>query len=117
VVSLSTDEAVILRNLTLAYDGHPAVSQFSGSLARGSLTAIVGPNGAGKSTLLKGMVGLLRPAEGVIEYNQLKRRAIAYLPQHTEIDRRFPLSVIDTVAVRPLAADRLGTAGDARIAR
>ena len=36
----------------------------SGAFARGSLTAIVGPNGAGKSTLMKGIVGLLRPANG-----------------------------------------------------
>jgi zinc/manganese transport system ATP-binding protein len=89
--------AVVLRDLTLAYEGHPAVRHFSGSLARGSLTAIVGPNGAGKTTLLKGIVGLLRPAEGVVDRARLDRGRIAYLPQHAEIERRFPISVIDTV--------------------
>ena len=62
-----------------------------------SLTAIVGPNGAGKSTLLKGIVGQMRPAEGMIERADLGRGGIAYLPQHAEIERRFPISVLETV--------------------
>jgi zinc/manganese transport system ATP-binding protein len=96
-MSADSESAVTLRGLTLAYDGHAAVRQFSGSLARGSLTAIVGPNGSGKTTLLKGIVGLLRPAEGVIERARLGRGGIAYLPQHAEIERRFPISVSDAV--------------------
>jgi zinc/manganese transport system ATP-binding protein len=96
-MSVPSESAVVLRDLTLAYGGHAAVSHFSGSLARGSLTAIVGPNGAGKTTLLKGIVGLLPPVEGMIERAWLGRGGIAYLPQHAEIERRFPISVIDTV--------------------
>jgi zinc/manganese transport system ATP-binding protein len=88
---------IVLRNVTLAYDSHPAVHHLSGSFTRGSLTAIVGPNGSGKSTLLKGIVGLLRPVDGVIEPAGFGRGVIAYLPQHAEIERRFPISVIDTV--------------------
>src|SRR5262249_27376989 len=68
-----------------------------GCFARGSLTAIVGPNGSGKSTLLKGMVGLLQPAQGLIEWPRDGVGGIAYLPQRAEIERRFPISVIDTV--------------------
>jgi zinc/manganese transport system ATP-binding protein len=94
---LRSENAVVLRNLTLAYDGRAAVHHLSGSLARGSLTAIVGPNGAGKTSLLKGIVGLLRPADGIIECARLGHGGIAYLPQHAEIERRFPISVIDTV--------------------
>ena len=91
--------AVVLRDVSLAYDGCPVVRHLDGALAGGSLTAIVGPNGAGKSTLLKGIVGLLRPADGRIERSPPGRGAIAYLPQHAEIERRFPISVIDTVAL------------------
>jgi zinc/manganese transport system ATP-binding protein len=97
VVSVPPGKAVTLRDVSLAYDRGPVVQHFSGSLARGSLTAIVGPNGAGKSTLLKAIVGLMRPARGVIERDRLGRGGTAYLPQHTEIERRFPISVIDTV--------------------
>ncbi|HYP36172.1 MAG TPA: ABC transporter ATP-binding protein [Stellaceae bacterium] len=96
-MSVLAETAVVLRDLTLTYERHPAVHHLSGALARGSLTAIVGPNGAGKSTLLKGIVGQMRPAEGVIERADLRRGGIAYLPQHAEIERRFPISVIDTV--------------------
>jgi zinc/manganese transport system ATP-binding protein len=97
VVSGFTDCAVVFRDLTLTYERHPAVHHLTGVLARGSLTAIVGPNGAGKSTLLKGIVGQMRPAEGTIERADLGRAGIAYLPQQAEIERRFPISVLDTV--------------------
>jgi zinc/manganese transport system ATP-binding protein len=98
VVNLLAETAVVLHDLTLTYERHPAVHHLSGTLARGSLTAIVGPNGAGKSTLLKkGIVGQMRPAAGTIERADLGRGGIAYLPQHAEIERRLPISVIDTV--------------------
>jgi zinc/manganese transport system ATP-binding protein len=97
VVSVSSGGAIVLQNVTLAYDGHPAVHHLSGAFSRGSLTAIVGPNGAGKSTLMKGMVGLLRPTAGLIQSAGLGGGGIAYLPQHAEIERRFPISVIQTV--------------------
>ncbi len=96
-MSIAADSAVVLRGLTLTYERHPAIHHLSGALARGSLTAIVGPNGAGKSTLLKGIAGLMRPAEGAIERADLGRGGIAYLPQHAEIERRFPISVLDAV--------------------
>src|ERR1700746_3544587 len=95
VMSTAAESAVVFRDLTLTYEGPPAVHHLSGALARGSLTAIVGPNGAGKSTLLKGIVGQMRPAQGIIERADLGR--VAYLPQHAEIERRFPISVLDTV--------------------
>ena len=90
--------ATILRidNLTVAYDRHPAVHHLSGELKAGSLTAIAGPNGAGKSTLLKTLIGELKPSEGRITH-QLTRADFGYLPQAAEINRRFPISVFDTV--------------------
>jgi zinc/manganese transport system ATP-binding protein len=96
-MSASSDSAVVLRDVTLAYDGYPAVRRLSGCFRRGSLTAIVGPNGSGKTTLLKGIIGLLQPTAGRIERICFGRGGIAYLPQHAEIERRFPISVIDTV--------------------
>jgi len=45
--------AIVLHDLTLGYNGHPAVHHLSGVFEPGSLTAVVGPNGSGKSTLLK----------------------------------------------------------------
>lgn len=91
--------AVAFQNLTLGYDRHPAVHHLQTDIAEGSLTAIVGPNGAGKSTLLKGVTGALAPLEGRVEIASVKRDEIAYLPQQSDIDRGFPMSVIDLVAM------------------
>ncbi len=91
--------ALQFRNLTLGYDRHPAVHHLEGTIAPGALMAVVGPNGAGKSTLLKGIAGVLKPLGGRIERGGLKARDIAYLPQVMEIDRSFPISVYDMVAM------------------
>lgn len=87
--------AIRLDDLTLGYDGHPAVHHLSGAFAAGSLTAIVGPNGSGKSTLLKGIVGAVQPLGGRI----VRSGEIAYLPQSVEIDRSFPATVEDLIGL------------------
>lgn len=87
---------ISLENLTVTYRRHPALHHVSGHFARGSLTAIVGPNGAGKSTLLKSIMGLVRCNSGCIVTHAAPGR-IAYLPQQAEIDRSFPISVLDCV--------------------
>ena len=86
-------------NLTLGYDRHPAVHHLDGAISAGSLTAVVGPNGAGKSTLFKGVVGAIKPLAGSIERHGVHPQDIAYLPQAAEIDRTFPISVYDMVAM------------------
>lgn len=91
--------ALTFQNLTLGYDSLPAIQRLEAEIAEGSLTAVVGPNGAGKSTLLKGVVGALSPLDGAVRFGSLRRDDIAYLPQQAEIDRSFPLSVMDLVAM------------------
>lgn len=86
-----------LDNLTVGYDRHPAVHHVSGTFATASFTAVVGPNGGGKSTLLKALVGFLLPMSGHIQLDDIAQRQIAYLPQQSEVDRSFPLSVMDVV--------------------
>jgi len=90
---------LLFRNLTLGYERHPAVHHLSGTVEKGALVAVVGPNGAGKSTLFKGIVGFLKPLAGSIERNGLHTHDIAYLPQIADIDRSFPISVYDMVAM------------------
>ncbi len=91
--------ALSFNGLSLGYDRQAAVQRLDATIETGSLTAVVGPNGAGKSTLLKGVVGALAPLEGEISLGSLKRDEVAYLPQQSEIDRSFPLSVVDLVAM------------------
>jgi zinc/manganese transport system ATP-binding protein len=90
--------ALHFRDLTLGYDRHPAVHHLNGAVGEGALLALVGPNGAGKTTLLKGIVGLLPPLSGAIERSP-SAREVAYLPQIAEIDRSFPITVYDLVAM------------------
>jgi len=91
--------AIRFENVTLGYGRRPAVHHLDGEIAAGSLTAIVGPNGAGKSTLLKGVMGALRPLQGSIVIPGATSKRIAYLPQASDIDRTFPISVYDIVSM------------------
>ncbi|WP_336486298.1 metal ABC transporter ATP-binding protein [Methylobacterium nigriterrae] len=93
-----TAGGIALRGLTLGYDRHPAVHHLDGAIPAGDLLALVGPNGAGKSTLLKGIVGEVPCLDGRIERDGA-RDPIAYLPQADEIDRSFPLSVLDLASM------------------
>jgi zinc/manganese transport system ATP-binding protein len=89
--------AIRILDLTVAHRHHLAVHHLSGTLARGSMTAIVGPNGAGKSSLLEALVGHIAPVTGHVEFAPGLRRQLAYLPQQSLIDRSFPMQAVDMV--------------------
>lgn len=122
-VDRSVPELALLQ-ITAGYHGIPAIEDVTVDFPPGSMTAIVGANGAGKSTLLKALAGVLRPRSGQITRGAA-RENIAYLPQSDEVDRGFPISVGEFVALgswrrfgvfRPATAatdDRLGVALDA----
>ncbi|MFI0396272.1 metal ABC transporter ATP-binding protein [Paracoccus sp. p1-h21] len=101
-------------NLTLGYDRHPAVHHLTAEIPDSSLTALIGPNGAGKSTLMRAIAGELVPLEGRITRAPGR---IAWLPQQAEVDRSFPISVFDFVAMglwARIGAMRGVARGDAR---
>ena len=89
--------AIKLNNLSAGYDRHPVVHHVTGAFPDASMTAVVGPNGGGKSTLLKTLVGFVPLMTGGIDFGGVMPAEIAYLPQQFEIDRAFPLSVLDVV--------------------
>jgi zinc/manganese transport system ATP-binding protein len=89
---------IVLHELSLGYRDTVAISGLTGKFAHKSLTAVVGPNGGGKTTLLKGLLGLVRPIQGRIEC-PWPSRAMAYLSQANEVDRGFPVTVSDFVAL------------------
>jgi zinc/manganese transport system ATP-binding protein len=91
--------AISFHDATFGYDRHPAVHHITGEVKSGALLAVIGPNGAGKSTLLKGIAGELKPLGGRIAFDGARAAGIAYLPQQIEIDRLFPISVFDCVAM------------------
>lgn len=72
---------------------------------------IVGPNGGGKTTLVKVMLGLKKPDCGAVEYfrngSVVDSVAVGYLPQYSNIDRMFPISVREVVLTGLGAQKRL----------
>jgi len=90
--------SIEVRNLSVAYRDRPAVQDLTGQFAAGSLTAVVGPNGAGKSSLLKVLAGILRAQTGEVRSPASAER-FAYLPQQSELDRDFPVTVGELVAL------------------
>ena len=98
--SLVHDDAGIdIENLSVAYGERLAVEELTGRFAPGSLTAIVGPNGAGKSTLLRAMAGILPLRTGRISCAAAAVNLLAYLPQQSELNRDFPITVGELVTL------------------
>ncbi len=99
-VHLPGAPALEVDRLTVLYDGRPALEDVTFRLSGGERLAIVGPNGAGKSTLLKVIAGVLAPTSGTVKIHgqdPCGHICIAYLPQRSEIDWRFPVTVFDVV--------------------
>ena len=77
-----------------------ALEEISFQAEPGEQIAIIGPNGAGKSTLLKVAAGLIKPDSGSVKmfgYTPDSHICIAYVPQRSEIDWQFPVTVSDVV--------------------
>jgi len=111
---------VSVQQLHVSYYGKEVISDINFSFNEGKLVGIIGPNGAGKSTLMKAILGLIPKDRGEVKiFGQgVKdvRKRIAYVPQRSNIDWDFPITVLDTVLIgtypnvgifrRPKKADR-----------
>ncbi len=89
-----------IKNLSAGYSPNNIIlKNINLKVYRNDFIGIIGPNGGGKSTLLKIILGLLKPIEGNIIYNNKKSNnlKIGYLPQINSIDKDFPIKVIDVV--------------------
>jgi manganese/iron transport system ATP-binding protein len=96
-------------HVSVLYGGDPALDDVTFTIARGERTAIVGPNGAGKSTLLKVVAGILPVSSGEVRvygYGAGGHICIGYVPQRTQVDWTFPVTVFDVVMMGRVA--RLG---------
>ena len=86
------------KNLTLGYEGQGIITGLTFSVSEGDYLCIVGENGSGKSTFVKTVLGLVEPLKGtIILSGGLKKNAIGYLPQLSDIQRDFPSSVMEVV--------------------
>lgn len=85
-------------NLTLGPVRAPLLANFSLTIERGTLHALVGPNGAGKTTLLSAILGLV-PFDGRIVAHWAGNGRISYVPQQFQVDRTLPVTVADFLAL------------------
>jgi len=96
-----TDQPILdVRNLTVAYGETTVLDKLNFHLHPGERVAVVGPNGAGKSTLFKVVAGVLAPSNGEVKVygnEPGKHLCIAYIPQRSSVDWRFPVNVSDVV--------------------
>ncbi|MGF1578579.1 MAG: metal ABC transporter ATP-binding protein [Gemmataceae bacterium] len=95
----SSSDALYLEDVTVVYPGHEraALQGIDLSVPCGHQVALVGPNGAGKSTLLKVIAGLIPLTSGILRVHGNPLGAchhrVAYLPQRSEINWHFPVTV------------------------
>ncbi|PIJ50607.1 ABC transporter ATP-binding protein [Erwinia sp. OLTSP20] len=89
---------ITFNQLRVGYRGKAVTPAINGTLACGSMTALVGANGSGKSTLLKTLAGAIPPVSGSISRPNPAMR-FAWLPQQADIEKQFPISVFDIVAM------------------
>ena len=86
----NAEPIVSARGLAARYGRSAVWSGATLDIAPGEFVGVLGPNGAGKSTLFRLLLGLLRPAEGMLTVlGQSPRRghpAIGYVPQRRPID-------------------------------
>lgn len=88
---------VEIKNMDLAYQKNLVLSNVSLSVFEHDFIGIIGPNGGGKTSLLKAILGLLKPLRGTVDY-AFDKRDIGYLPQGSQVDESFPITVKEVVA-------------------
>ena len=91
---------VSLKNITVEYDSTVALEGVSLDIYPDDFLGIIGPNGGGKTTLVKAILDAV-PHSGEVSYSptlyERGHRLIGYLPQLSEFDKSFPISVIEVV--------------------
>ncbi|MCF7818614.1 MAG: ATP-binding cassette domain-containing protein, partial [Kiritimatiellales bacterium] len=105
-----TTPPIQIENLDFAYGRISVLEQACLSIEDKEFVCIVGPNGGGKTTLLKLLLGLLEPQAGTVSVfgkaPVLGRKWIGYLPQHANLDSKFPVTALDVVLMGRLGKTR-----------
>lgn len=89
-----------LHNVSVSYEGSEVLHGVDLEISERDFLGVIGPNGGGKTTLVKAILGAV-PYTGRIEFAPELfangERLIGYMPQISEFDRAFPISVEEVV--------------------
>ncbi len=89
-----------LKNVSVIYDGKPALKNVSFSIEPGSRTAIIGPTAAGKTQLLYLFTSLIHPDEGKVEFDGTDIKEFNKETFHSQIGFVFQDSVMFNMSLR-----------------
>ena len=90
------EKLVEIKNLSVSYDHQIVLEQANLEIYPQDFLGVIGPNGGGKTTLIKSLLGLVKPDSGSIEFH-IPLKKVGYLPQINQVDKRFPITVMDVV--------------------
>lgn len=95
----SATPIVEAQDLSVHYEDRSALRNVTVNIYPGEILGLLGPNGAGKSTLLKVIAGMLPASHGEVRFRGEPitgaMSCITYVPQRTDADWTFPISVLD----------------------
>lgn len=91
---------VSIKDLSVRYGDYTALEDVSLDIYSDDFLGVIGPNGGGKTTLVKTILGAL-PYSGTVAYADSMvhsgRLRIGYLPQRSDVDTAFPISIREVV--------------------
>lgn len=87
------------KDVTLGYENKVVAKNLNFKIDQGDYLCVVGENGTGKSTLIKTLLGLIKPLNGEVIANVQGKnhKGVGYLPQQTQAQKDFPVSVWEVV--------------------
>ncbi len=88
---------VVLKSVSTGYFSESVLEEVDLVIHTGDFVGVIGPNGGGKTTLVKVILGLQPLFGGSISFPSGRLRT-GYLPQATQIDKAFPITVKELVA-------------------
>ena len=89
-----------LKNISVLYDGKPALKEISLQIKQGSQTAVIGPTAAGKTQFLYLLTGLIKPDAGELEFDGIKIDDYKKETFHNQIGFVFQDSVMFNMSLR-----------------
>lgn len=94
------NKLLTLRNVSVKYDVQPILEGVNLDIYEDDFIGIIGPNGGGKTSLIKAIMGAIE-YQGEIKFADTlrngKRYKIGYMPQVSQFDMRFPISIEEVV--------------------